>query len=574
MLFDNPFFVREIRQHVRRPLPVQLGLLLTAGSTVLVLLLTLHMWRRFGDRPDPPDELLYLVLFPHLLACIAAGVYGTDRVFGDEHRRSTLEALYLLPTDHVRWLCQRLAWPLYLLGLAWSVGIPTYLVAALMRIGAPAANLWLSLIPLGAGLIAVPLVLSLPPDYRERMRAARMAAGNRARKLDADLGLCWAMTGGVVFLAQISLILAASRRFGRVAFYFMQISLPPLWAVALVPVFIAAGVVAMATLSRDELWTRRALRARLLAVTVLYYSLLGLVLGPSWKALAWWVQWGPPLLYPLVIWLVLRSQARPKEDALAAPEVDWAERRWANPFITRDLRSFTRFSSIRRWAICEALVLLGIYLVLVYLFVVKNSLDLGSVTIAALSFGAFFGSVLLVADASARPFGMWTKERTAGTLTLLFMIPSSSREILRSRLLTGLLYSVSAHTPLLLVTLAGLIWHFATAPPQFGPILLIFSPVAGLFFVVLGCTVQPQTAPPWQWHRDDWIEAAFALTQVGLFVLDLMAIAQWYFRPIGEMWVVASGLCLLNAVIVYACYWVRLRQFDALRYGEREVQER
>lgn len=574
MLFDNPFFVREIRQHVRRPLPVQLGLLLTAGSMVFVLLLELYVWQRFGDHPDPPDQLLYLVLFPHVLACIAAGVYGTDRVFGDEHRRSTLEALYLLPTAHVRWLCQRLAWPLYLLGLAWLVGVPAYLAAALMRIGTPEQNLLLSLLPLGAGLVAVPLVLNLPPDYRERMRAARMAAGNRARKLDADLGLCWAMTGGVVFLAQISLIMAASRRFGQVAFYFTQISLPPLWLTALVPIFIAAGVVAMSTISREEVWRRRALQARLFAVTVLYYSLLGLVLGPSWRSLAWWVQWGPPLLYPLVIWLVLRSQARPKEDALAAPEVAWAEERWANPFITRDLRSFTRFSSVRRWAACEALLLLAIYLVLVYLFVLKNSVDLGTLTVAALSFGAFFGGVLLVADASARPFGMWTKERTAGTLTLLFMIPSSSREILRSRLLTGLLYSVTAHAPLFLVTLIGLIWHLSTAPPYFGPTLLIFSPVAALFFVVLGCTVQPQTAPPWQWHRDDWIEAVFALTQVGLFVLDVMVIALWFRRSPGELWLVACGLFLLNALIVYACYWIRLRQFDALRYGEREVQER
>ena len=574
MLFDNPFFVREIRQHVRRPLPIQLGLLVTAGSMALVLLLLLYVWRRYGHRPDPPDELLYVVLFPHFLACIFAGVYGTDRVFGDEHRRSTLEALYLLPTAHSRWLLQRLAWPLYLLGLAWAVGAPTYLAAALVKIGEPAVNFRLSVIPLAAGLIAIALVLILPPDYRERMRAARMAASNRQRKVDADLLLCWAIVGGVVFLGQISLIMTVARRFGRAAFYFTQLPLPWLWIAVLIPVFFAAAVVAMATISREELWTRRALRARLAAVTVLYYALLGLVLGPSWNALAWWVQWGPVVLYPLVVWLVLRSQARPKEDALAAPEVAWAEERWANPVITRDLRSFTRFSSIRRWILGEALVLLGIYLVMVYLFVWKNSVDLGTVTIAALSFGAFFGGVTVVADASARPFGMWTKERTAGTLTLLFMVPRSSREILRSRLITGLLYSVMAHIPLLLVTIAGVLWHISTAPPILAPILLVFSPIAGLFIVVLGCTVQPQTAPPWQWRREDWQEAGLAVLQIALLVIDVVVIAQWYRLATAEVWLPAIGLFLLNTAIVYGCYQIRLRQFEALRYGEREVTER
>lgn len=574
MAFDNPFFVREIRQHIRRPLPIQLGLLATAGSMAFVLLLELYLWHRYGRRADPPDELLYPILFPHLLACVFAAVYGTDRVFGDEHRRSTLEALFLLPMAHGRWLLQRLAWPLYLLGLAWAVGAPAYLAAALVKIGEPEQNFWFSLFPLAAGLITVPLILILPPDYRERMRAARVAASSRERKVDADLALCWAIAGGVIFLAQISLIMVAARRLTSAAFYFTKTPLPPLWAVVLVPVFVAAGVVAMATISREEVWKRRALRARLVAVTVLYYALLGLTLGPSWKSLSWWVQWGPVVLYPLVMWLVVRMQARPKEDALATSEVAWAEQRWGDPVITRDLRSFTRFSSIRRWMAGEALVLVGIYLAMVYLFVWKNSIDLGTVTIAAVSFGAFFGGVLVVADASARPFGMWTKERTAGTLSLLFMIPRSSRDILRARLLTGLLYSLTAHLPLLLVTVAGVIWHLSTAAPMLAPILLVFSPIAALFVVVLGCTVQPQTGPPWLWRREDWWEAGLTVLQIGFLVVDVTVVAQWYRATPAEMWPPAIGLFFLNAVVVYGCYQIRLRQFDALRYGERELSER
>lgn len=573
MLFDNPFFLRETRQHARRPLPLQAGLLAVAGGHAFLLLLLLYLWQRHGRGAEVPDPLLGLVVFPHAVLCAAAGVYGTDRIFGEEHRRSTLEGLFLLPVSRGRWLAQRLIWPLYLVAIAWGAGFPGYLTAALMNLGSPALNFRVSLFALAVGLLAVPLVLLLPPDYRERARAARTATAGQQRKVDADLLLCWAIVAGLVFLTQYSVMMGMFRGAGSAPFYGLRAPLSPVWALALGTVFLAAGAVAMATISREERWITFALRARLAAVAVLYYALLGLLLGIRWSVLPSWVQWGPAFLFPPVVWLVLRQQARPKEDPLGVGEVTRAEARWADPLVTRDLRSFTRFVSARRMIAGELAVLLGIYLLMVYLFVVKSGGSLAEVTATCLGLAAVFGTVILIADASARPYAMWTKERTSGTLPLLFLVPRSSRTLLRGRLIAGLLYSLVAHLPLLLLTLAGIAWLVASAW-FLGPILLTFSPIAALFFVILGCTVQPQTGPPWTWHRDDWLEAGLAVVQLALLVVDAVVAVQWVRGDPAVVWPSAAGLFLLNAAVVYGCYRIRLRQFEALRTGDRMLSEK
>jgi hypothetical protein len=330
----------------------------------------------------------------------------------------------------------------------------------------------------------------------------------------------------------------------------------------------------MATVSREDRWVRWSQRVRIGAVGVLYYGVSGLILGALWYRISFWVQWGVPILFPLAVWLLLRNQSRPKEDRLSVNEVLWAEQRWADPMVTRDLRSFTRFSSIRKWIGTEFLSLVGIYAVLVYLFVWKGGESLGSVTQGALGFGAIFGSMILIAEISARPFAMWTKERTSSTLTLLFLVPRPSGELLRGRLVSALFYCLSAHLPLVLLCVAGLAWHIQNAQWAIAAALLIFSPIAGLFFVVLGCTVQPQTAPPWQWYREDWLEAGLAVLQIILLVIDVVAIAQAVSHPSVMAWPMAAFLFLLNAWIVYGCYRIRVRQFEALRTGDRILNER
>ena len=575
MFEPNPFFLREARQHARRPLPLQLGLLALTGAFAFVLLLTLHLWNRLGRGPDPPDPLVGFLVFPHVCASLAAGIYGTDRIFGEEHRRSTLEALFLLPLTHGRWLAQRLLWPCYLVLVTWIAGFPVYVVASLVRIGTPTFNFQLSLIPLAAGVAAILLTLLLPPDYRERMRAARTATGTRQRTVDVDLTLTWLIFAGLGLLFQGALVSRLWLSGGIVSFYNGRLQIGLVLIVVAVAVFAAAMTVAMATVSREDRWVRVSQQARIVAAGTLYYAVTGLLLGTvGWSRLSIWVQWGAPLLFPLGMWLLLRSQSRPKEDRLAVGEVEWAEHRWANPVLTRDLRSFTRFSSIRRWIANEFLVLVGIYGLMLYLFVWKGTESVGSVTRVTLALAAIFGTLIVIGDVSARPFAMWTKERTTGALTMLFLLPRSSGELLRARLFSGLIYSLLTHLPLLLLAIVGIFWHVGSAPAVVGAILLTFSPIAGLFFVVLGCTVQPQTAPPWQWHRDDWWEAALAILQIGLLVVDVIVMATSVTNPFLPAWPLAALFFLLNTAVVYGCYRVRVRQFEALRIGERALSER
>ncbi|MGV3722079.1 MAG: hypothetical protein ACO1SX_14305 [Actinomycetota bacterium] len=574
MSLENPFFVREIRQHVRRPLPVQVGLLAFTGLMSLALLVPLYFWMR-DNAKQPPDGFVWFLVIPHLLFCAVAAVYATDRIFGDEHRRSTLETLRLLPISPSRWVLTRLAWPLFLVTLSWAAGAPFYVISALTGVGSTDSNLLLSLFALAVGLFAIPLVLLLPPDFRERMRTARLAGAHRRVKLDADLTLCWLINGGLWFLFQFSIVMMAASRGGRMTpFYATRVPLAGVWIAVALTVLLASAVASTATISQEERRESLALRARLLAVAVLYYSLIGLLTGLMWARLPFWAQWGPPLLFPLWAWFVLRRQARPREDPWSASEVDWAETRWANPWVTRDLRSFTRFSSIRRWVGGEAAAILGVYVTMVYFFVVKGGADLAQVTLGALTMGALLGAVIFVGDASARPFAMWMRERTTGALPMVFLAPRTSREILRGRLLSAAYFALTAHLPLLLLVGAGVAWHSINTSWVIGAAAILALPVSALFVVVLGCTVQPQTAPPWRWLLDDWLEVALSLAQVAILVADVYVLVEGANGNLTVAWAGASALFVLNVLLVYGCYLIRIRQFEALRLGERALTER
>lgn len=574
MTLENPFFRREIRQHVRRPLPVQVGLLAFTGLMTLALLLPLYFWMRDNAR-QPPDGFVWFLVIPHVLFCAVSAVYATDRIFGDEHRRSTLETLRLLPISPSRWVLARLAWPLFLVTLAWAAGAPFYVMSALTGVGAADGNLRLSLGAYAVGLFAIPLVLLLPPDFRERMRAARLAGSHRRVKLDADLTLCWMINGGLWFLVQFSVITTAASRGGRMApFYATRLPLAGVWIAVAAAVLLASAVSSTATISREEQRESLALRARLLAVAVLYYALIGLITGLMWGRLPFWAQWGPPLLFPFWAWFILRRQTRPREDPWSALEVAWAETRWANPWVTRDFRSFTRFSSIRRWIGGEILAILGIYAAMVYFFVWKGGAELAQVTLGALTMGALLGAIIFVGDASARPFAMWMRERTTGALPMVFLAPRSSREILRGRLLSAAFFALGAHLPLLALVGAGVAWHTVNTSWIVGAACLLAAPLAALFVVVLGCTVQPQTAPPWHWLLDDWLEVALSLLQVAIMVADVFVLIEGVKGNVTLAWGGVIGLFLINSLLVYGCYVIRIRQFEALRQGERALTER
>jgi len=574
MNLENPFLLREIRQHVRRPLPIQVGLLGFSVLMSVAVLLPLFFWLRDGER-NPSSGFVWLLVVPHLLFCAVSAVYATDRIFGDEHRRSTLETLRLLPMSPSRWVASRLAWPVFLVALAWSAGVPFYVIFALVRVGTVNGNLFASLIALAVGLFAIPLVLLLPPDFRERMRKARLAGTHRRVKLDADLTLCWMVNMGLWFLLQFSVISLAARGGTRMVPYFSaRIPIAAVWIAVASAVLLASAVASTATISREERRESWALRARLLAVAVLYYSLIGLITGLMWARLPIWAQWGPPLLFPAWAWFLLRRQSTPKEDRWSRAEINWAEARWSNPWVTRDLRSFTRFASARRWLVGEIAAIAAVYATLVYLFVVKAGGELVQVTIGALTMAAILGSVVLVGDAAARPFAMWMRERTTGTLPMLFLTPRSTQEILRGRLLAAAFYAAIAHSPLMLLVAAGALWHAGNSSWLVGAGGLLLLPIGALFIVVLGCTVQPQTAPPWQWLLDDWLEVVLSLVQVAILFGDIYMLVEGASGHFTTAWAGIITLFAMNVALVYGCYVIRVRQFEALRLGERALTER
>lgn len=551
-----------------------MGLFALTCVLTLAVLVPMHFWLRHRGAQVPPAGFLAFVVVPHLLFCTAAGVYGADRIFGDEQRRGTLESLRLLPIRPSRWVVLRLAWPGYLVTVAWLAGMPFYLVSALNRVGSLSPNLLLSLLPLAVGLGVIPLVLLLPPDFRERMRAARLAGSHRRVKVDADLTLCWMINLGLWFLVQYSVIGVLGRRTSTVALYTLRVPLGLVWVVVALIVLWASAVVATASISQEERRERLALRARLVTLAVLYYALLGLILGLMWTRLPLWAQWGPPLAFPVWAWYLLRQEKRPREDRWSASEMEWVESRWQNPLLIRDLRSFTRFSSLRRWMLGELLALAGIYAGALYLFVWRSGATVAETTEAFLTLATLFGTVIIVADATARPFALWMRERTTGTLPLLFLVPRESRELLRGRLQAGMWYSLVAHLPLLLVVVVGTAWRLATGSDLLGVALLTFSPIAALFLVVLGCTVQPQTGPPWRWLRDDWLEVLLALVQVALIIAGAALLFAAALGRTPHVWPMAAALFFANSLLIYGCYRIRVRQFEALRVGDRELSER
>src|SRR5687767_9084891 len=99
MRFDNPFFIRETRQLARRLLLVQLLLMAVPCLLGAVLLFAIHLARGRVT----PESAVALAVF-HSLFCAVAGVIASDRIFGDEHRRGTLQGVLLLPLSPARWL--------------------------------------------------------------------------------------------------------------------------------------------------------------------------------------------------------------------------------------------------------------------------------------------------------------------------------------------------------------------------------------------------------------------------------------------------------------------------------------
>lgn len=207
----------------------------------------------------------------------------------------------------------------------------------------------------------------------------------------------------------------------------------------------------------------------------------------------------------------------------------------------------------------------------IYLFVVRLGASLSSTLLALCLLAAALSVMVLLIEMAARPYGTWTRERTANTLILLFLTPLSSREILRGRLVGGLLYALNVHMPLLLAGTCGIIWITLRGAWMVLPFLLALSPLAALFAVVLASTIRPQVGAPWTWRLDEWLEVVLSIGQVVILFVAIVVLANLAGTNQALTWLSALGFFAVNTAIVWACYLIRVRQFETLRCGEREV---
>lgn len=567
--WENPFFRREARQLARRPGALLIGMLSVSVTLGFALLLCLA-WSAKSHR-STSAATGWLLLVPHTALCMVAGVYGTDRIFADEHRRGTLEGLLFLPISPFRWVAMRLAAPLYGVLLAWIAGLPIYLTgiwAGLVTYRFVEEHAW---VPPVAGLSVIPVLLLFPPDYRERLRRARL--GGAGRRADVEVFFGSAIVAGLgtyvmLLLAKVGTVLSG----GTVSWF--AISLPG-WLPTLVVslLLVAAAAAGARSILTGEVGPQSSRSLRVALLTAVYYADAGIILGSAWSYSAFWLRWGPVGIYPLVMFWMLRGHTRPKEDPLSASEVDYAARLSGNSLLVRDFRVYTRFTSVRKAIVREVGILALAEAVLYYLIVWRGRGGLTELLVISSICATLVGIMVVVGEMSLRPFSNWNKERTGASLPLLFLIPQPSRSILHGRLVGAMIYALAVHLPLIVVSAAAIAWAIGREW-MIGAYLLAFSPILLLFVIVLGCTVQPLNAPPWQWNHDDWCEVGLSILQIVLLFGELYFSASWREGGPAIAWAMAALTCLTNASIVAACYFLRARQFEALRSGSRELRER
>ena len=565
MAWENPFVLRELRQLARRPRPLRIWGVGAVLATLLYVLLLL----RIGPPPYQPGywipELLLALVPWHAVMCLQAGLYGSNRVFADEHRRATLEGLFLLPASPARWLAAKLLFPLLLVLLAWAAGMPFYVFPAALGM-APATAVHQAAMPaLFAGLGVLPVLLLLPPDYRERLQRLEVHTGGPAPRLDGDLqSRLLLLALGVVTFTWLAIrpIFGGPGRSTTLPFYSTWAPQWAIWLAAVVPFAVAAGLTALATASRQERHERAALWARGSVTVCLHF----LFLAGLWKLLPHWVQ-AVLLVLPLVVLLPLLRKPRPKEDPLSTLEIDWIAQRWDNPLLIRDLRVYSRLSSIRRGvlgrgipvAILLAAQAIGISWALQGMFASKVH-PLAWIFGCALSLPV----VLLPAVQASQS---WLKERRAETLQMLLLTPQKPGEMIRARLLAGTLYYGVVYAPVLLVILAAPATREAWVV---GPMLLAFAPqwYAGILAVESAERPESPGAPGTE------VTPAAALLILGsagciLGTLYLCFSLAAEMEP-WRVWVTAACIAAIGVGIGWLATRVRAEQLQSLRAGGLE----
>lgn len=565
MLFDNPFFTCELRQHRRRRSRVVFLLLSGLGLWsvwlvgLLLIGLTVHVVAR------TPFQLGFInfgsLVLLHAAGCLAAGSYGGDLVVGRDVRQKTLPALRLLPMRPEQLVAGKIAFPIYIVGVVWSAGVPLYVLAVLLNLASVSEALRGLLITGWGGLAILALTLlgtsrQTPPPLEAIAKWKRGAESTCRGLLVIGAGI-------------LTLMLAI---YGwsipdQWAFFGVRISA---WLPGCLLTGLLASMIARhgRALLADELATSPIPALAGLAVCYL------LLLGAFWHGLPFWGRClavvGPVLLAIPHLWhlrqltkpgpesTVAVSKSRHKEDAWTQGELEWIASRWGNPLLLRDLRVIFRSQSLRRRMLYTASS--QVLLLVVFYFLVRR---FGSSVISGAASGFFSPLMVSTTAVAAR----WDKERTSGTLPLLLLTPLSSREMLIGRLMTSFVVILPLLVLPALALIGGIGWLATTRFWPAGPMILSALPLLLTVWVSAGCSnaTSGQHIPGFQ------SGALFSLARTGIVLLvpggcaALMAVSQGGPLLCCGLALLIGGLHLGFAVFVFREYE---RKLDAYRRGD------
>lgn len=502
MPVDNPFFIRELRQHGRRRSGVLARLLsglllwalIVAVSLVAGPLLPGHEPGLWGRARYYAGALAAI----HSGCCVAAGLYGAELALAREIRRRTLLELRLLDLPPGRMLALKLAFPFWLIGVVWSAGVPLALIAVVLGAmhysGAVRGLLfaaWCGQAALWVGLL-FPGGHSMETRYLERH--------GRASWKWPSCAVLSSATAGLLMMAT----LAAWNAADRWPFFGYRIN-----------AWIACGVMlslvsAAAILSTQEQFAgKEAEQGKLDSLLVLGVPLtLVIGVGGIWQGMPAWLRWVAAAVIGLVsLGLLLNLKPEPDlketrakaqtraelkellakaEPTIAArresqwlqAELNWLESRWSNPLFLRDLRASCRTGSLRKRARNQ---------------VVSGLLQVGFLSLLLKPFGSvLFGVVgrayidpLFRAGSTAATH--WEKEQSSGTRALLLATPLSERELLLGRLLASFVRALPELAFPTLVLWSGAIWVAVTRYWPIIPMLLALLPVLLRIWIISGC---------------------------------------------------------------------------------------
>ncbi len=568
----DPFFLREVRQHRRSLLLIQIWWLICLVVLGGLSLLFLAFATGAGPMHQVPATILVAL---HTCFCVAAGIYGGDRLFGSEHRAGTLGALLLLPITPARWLMRKMLFALWAILQTWLVGIPIYIALMasnrltldwLLRVG------WIPPLMALGGII---IQFLLPPDFRERAQKLRLAGGARGAARDPDLTvrifLAWSMGYGM-FVGVPRLFIGAGTR-----------SLPlfgapvPEWAVWLVLGFSwgsAAATSAMANILPTEHYETLGRRTRNTALLVV----TGLVLALFWGRLSVPARIGAVVYVIFVLGMMFRSGARPREDRWTPAELAWLESRGAGPLMIRDLRVLLRSYSLRRTVIQGGLVLLAVLILIPYgiTYLVRGRLMLVPEPFTWYVDAYIAGITMLVAN--ARAAALWSRDRVSGTFPLLFLTPLGTNQILRDRLWAGALQHAALCAPLFLLGIVAVAFSLRRQDPIAGFCVMVIAALGLAQAMTMGSSWRPLRMSPGKIIRGDWElliwSILYGLSLMAVFLGTLFVCIFHATRTFGMqdawfvIWPVAAAALSLLGGLAWLHYRVRRRQMEGVRTGD------